>query len=51
MWRSILQHGSIEGAMTELRSIYSVDEDVLRADLIAIVDSLMAANLLTASVV
>jgi hypothetical protein len=51
MWRSILQYGSIEGAITELRSIYGVDEAVLRADLIAIVESLMAANLLTASAV
>jgi coenzyme PQQ synthesis protein D (PqqD) len=51
MWRSILQYGSIEGAMTELKAIYDVDEAVLRADLIAIVDSLMVANLLTASAV
>jgi hypothetical protein len=49
MWRAVVKHGSLEGAVVALSSEYEVDERTLRADLRDFVEDLLAQDLLEQS--
>lgn len=46
MWRAIVEHGNLEDAAAALAGLYDVEEAILRADLRAFADDLLARGLL-----